>query len=54
MSMCKENLYAKMEKLEAHICRRTRQGLLSYALFQTSQKISIKYSEWGGFEQQKS
>ena len=25
--MCKENLYAKMEKLEAQICRSTRQGL---------------------------
>ena len=25
--MCKENLYAKMEKLEEQICRCTRQGL---------------------------
>ena len=25
--MCKENFYAKMEKLEAEICRCTRQGL---------------------------
>ena len=25
--MCKENLYAKMEKLEAQICRCTGQGL---------------------------
>ena len=25
--MCKENLYAKMEKLKAQICRCTRQGL---------------------------
>ena len=27
ISMCKENLYAKMEKLEAQICRFIRQGL---------------------------
>ena len=25
--MCKENLYAKMEKFEAQICRCTRHGL---------------------------
>ena len=27
ISMCQENGYAKMEKLEAQICRCTRQGL---------------------------
>ena len=26
LNMCEENLYAKMEKLEAQICRCTRQG----------------------------
>ena len=37
ISMCKENLYAKMEKLEAQICRCTRQGL-SYALLRWQQQ----------------
>ena len=32
MNMCKVNLYAKIEKLEAQLCRCTRQGLKSYAL----------------------
>ena len=27
ISMCKENLYAKMQKLEAQMCRCTREGL---------------------------
>ena len=29
--MCKENLYAKMEKLEVQICRCTRQGLNTWS-----------------------
>ena len=39
--MCKENLYAKMEKLVAQICRCTRQGL-SYDLHQNNFKTHQK------------
>ena len=32
IKMCKENSYAKMEKMGAQICRCTRQGLLKLCL----------------------
>ena len=36
--MCKENLYAKMEKLDAQVCKCTRQGLKVYALLRKERR----------------
>ena len=58
--MCKENLYAKMEKLEAQICRCTRQGLkvmpwldlgVIEKKYQGSMAKTVKVSCWCQSEQ---
>ena len=45
--MCKENLYAEMEKSEAQVCKCTRQGLLSYAL---TSSYSQEHTKRKGFQ----
>ena len=41
--MCDENLYAKTEKLEAQICRCTRQGLTVMPCFHAPVEMCSRY-----------